>query len=133
MMYTFDPRPDLVHNDPPFGAIQFTVAEVHSVILELDVSKGAGPDGIPPLILNNQRCIRFCATTFSSFQIFIDRWKLSYVTPVFKKSRRNNVEDYRGVALSVRGFQDCMEIQSDLSKLSGWCELNSLFLNVDKC
>jgi hypothetical protein len=26
-----------------------------------------------------------------------------------------------------------MKIQSDLNKLSEWCERNSLFLNVDKC
>jgi hypothetical protein len=31
--------------------------------------------------------------------VFPDRWKVSYVTPIFKKSRRNNVEDYRGVAI----------------------------------
>jgi hypothetical protein len=35
--------------------------------------------------------------------------------------------------LPVRGFQDCMKIQSDLNKLSEWCERNSFFLNVDKC
>jgi hypothetical protein len=33
----------------------------------------------------------------------------------------------------VRGFQDCMKIQSDLNKLSEWCDRNSLFFNVDKC
>jgi hypothetical protein len=27
-----------------------------------------------------------------------DRWKVSYVTPIFKKCRCNNVEVYRGVA-----------------------------------
>jgi hypothetical protein len=32
--------------------------------------------------------------------------------------------------LPVRGFQDCMKIQSDLNKLSEWSERNSLFLNV---
>jgi hypothetical protein len=26
-------------------------------------------------------------------------WKLSYVTPIFKNSRRNAAEDYRGVAI----------------------------------
>jgi hypothetical protein len=46
-----DPEPDLVQDDPPFGPLQFTVDEVKSVFLELDVSKGAGVDGIPPLIL----------------------------------------------------------------------------------
>jgi hypothetical protein len=48
-----DPRPDLVQNDPPFGALQFTVDEVQSVLLELDVRKSANPDGIQPLILKN--------------------------------------------------------------------------------
>jgi hypothetical protein len=48
---------------------------------------------------SEELCIRFCASTFSSFhQIFI-YLKLSYVTPIFKKGRRNNVEDYRGVAI----------------------------------
>jgi hypothetical protein len=34
---------------------------------------------------------------------------------------------------STRGFKVCIKIQSDLNKLSEWCERNSLFLNVDKC
>jgi hypothetical protein len=34
--------------------------------------------------------------------------------------------------LPVKSFQDCMKIQSDLNKLSEWCERNILFLNVDK-
>jgi hypothetical protein len=35
--------------------------------------------------------------------------------------------------LPDRGFQDCIKIQSDLNKLSKWCEENVLFFNVDKC
>jgi hypothetical protein len=94
-------EPDLVQGDPPFGALQFILDEVQSVLLELDVSKGAGPDGIPPLFLKN------CASDFARplsllfnrsipICVFPDRWKLSYETPIFKKSRRNIVEDYRG-------------------------------------
>jgi hypothetical protein len=30
--------------------------------------------------------------------------------------------------LPARGFQDCIKNQSDLNKLSEWCERNSLFL-----
>jgi hypothetical protein len=30
---------------------------------------------------------------------FSDRWKVLIVTPTFKKGRRNNVEDHRGVAI----------------------------------
>jgi hypothetical protein len=33
----------------------------------------------------------------------------------------------------VSGFQDCLKIQSDLHKLSEWCDRNSLILNVGKC
>jgi hypothetical protein len=36
-----DPGPDLVQDDPPFSALQFTEDEVQSVLLGLDISKGA--------------------------------------------------------------------------------------------
>jgi hypothetical protein len=51
-MYS-DPGSDLLQDNPTFNAIQYTVDEVHNVFLELDVSKGASPDDIPPLILKN--------------------------------------------------------------------------------
>jgi hypothetical protein len=35
--------------------------------------------------------------------------------------------------LPVSGFHDCLKIQSDLNKLSQWCDRNSLLLNVGKC
>jgi hypothetical protein len=54
-----DAGPNLVQDDPPFGSLQFTVNEVQSVLLELDVSKSARLDGIPPLILKN------CASAFA--------------------------------------------------------------------
>jgi hypothetical protein len=31
--------------------------------------------------------------------VFPDRWKVLYVTPILKKGKRNNIEDYRGVAI----------------------------------
>jgi hypothetical protein len=109
------PSEDLVQGDPLFGALQFTLDEVQSVLLELDVIKGVGPDGIPPLTLKN------CASAFArprsllfnrslSTCVFLDRWKLSYMTPIFKKGRRINVEDYRGVAILsaiTKSFELC--------------------------
>jgi hypothetical protein len=35
--------------------------------------------------------------------------------------------------LPVKSFQNCLKIQSDLNKLSEWCERNSLSRTVDKC
>jgi hypothetical protein len=50
MMYVpSDPGPDLVQDGSPFGALQFTVDEVQSVLLQLDVNKGAGP-AVHPLL-----------------------------------------------------------------------------------
>jgi hypothetical protein len=74
-----------------------------------------GPDGITPLIL-----MKNCASTFAcplyllfnrflSTCFFPDSWKLSYVTPIFKKSRRNNVKDYRQVAI-LSAIPKCFEL-----------------------
>jgi hypothetical protein len=54
-----DPGPEHVPDDPLFGALQFTSDEVESVLQDLDVNKGSGPDGIPPIILKN------CAPVFA--------------------------------------------------------------------
>jgi hypothetical protein len=51
-----DPGPEHVPDDPTFGALQFTIAEVESVLQDLIVNKGSGPDGIPPF----QRLLIVC-------------------------------------------------------------------------
>jgi hypothetical protein len=69
---------------------------------DLDVNKGSGPDGIPPIILNAIAFAKSLSLLFNrsmATSVFPDRWKVSYVTPIFKKGRRNNVEDYSGVAI----------------------------------
>jgi hypothetical protein len=54
-------------------ALQFTSDKVESVLHDLDVNKGSGPDGIPPIILNN------CASAFAKPLSLVepDRWKVS--------------------------------------------------------
>jgi hypothetical protein len=42
-----------------FSSLLILYRDLKSVLLELDVSKGAGPDGIPPLTLKN------CASAFA--------------------------------------------------------------------
>jgi hypothetical protein len=81
----FDPGPKHVPDDPPFGALQFTSDEVECVLQDLDVNKAP---------------MAYTTNHFDELYIYFpDRWKVSYVTPIFKKGRRNNVEDYRGVAI----------------------------------
>jgi hypothetical protein len=57
------------------GALQFTSDEVVSVLQDLDVNKGSGPDGISPIILKN------CASAFvKPLSLLFDR---SMATSVF--------------------------------------------------
>jgi hypothetical protein len=96
-----DPGPEHVPDDPPLGALQFTSDEVEGVLQDLDFNKG-----IRPIILKNcasaltkpqnQKTLLFNRSM--ALSVF-PRWKVSYVTPICKKGRCNNVEDYRGVAI----------------------------------
>jgi hypothetical protein len=95
-----DPGPEHVPDDPPFDALQFTSDEVESVLQDLNVNGGSSLDGIRTIILKN------CASAFAkplsllfnrsiatSVVPDIDSRKVLYVTPIFKKSRRINIED----------------------------------------
>jgi hypothetical protein len=48
-----DPGLDDVGDEPSLGSLEFTVLEVLNALLDLDSSKGPGPDGVPPLILKS--------------------------------------------------------------------------------
>jgi hypothetical protein len=89
-----------VNDEPPFGSLQLTVMEVENMLLELDDTKGLGPDGVLPLILKNFASVfalPFCMLFNRSLAtcIFPDRWKLSFVTPIFKSGRRNDISNCR--------------------------------------
>jgi hypothetical protein len=60
----------------------------------LDVIKVSGPDGTSPIILKNYAFV-FAKPLSLLFNrslvtsVFSDRWKVSYVTPIFKKGGGN--------------------------------------------
>jgi hypothetical protein len=94
--------------------LQFTLSEVESAITGLDVSKGPGDDGIPPSF------IRHCANGLKSpilhiFNLslskglFPSKWKDSYLIPIFKSGKRNEVDNYRGVAI-LSCFAELFEV-----------------------
>lgn len=82
----------------------FSPEEVVKRLCELDKSKSAGSDGIPPLFLKN--CSSSLAAPLTSiFQIsfsggvFPALWKHSWLVPIFKSGSKKDIENYRGISL----------------------------------
>ena len=79
-------------------------SEVHQVLSQLDPYKAPGPDGIPTLIL--KECSRELSPSVCHlFNLSLSsgklpqEWKKSLVAPVFKKGRKEDVENYRSISL----------------------------------
>ncbi len=85
-------------------SVVFDVNEVLKLLKGLDVSKATGPDGI------GNRLLKECADSLAipltdiynksmNDMIFPSEWKLSHISPVYKKSFRHNKVNYRPVSL----------------------------------
>ena len=94
----------LVDTKVNIESLCITIDDVLSHLKNVNVGKGDGPDNISPLLLKN------CATSLSSplhhifnlslsTALFPKRWKILYVTAIFKNGSRENIENYRGVAI----------------------------------
>ena len=77
----------------------FTLHEVRSVMKSLDVSKGAGPDDLPPsfwkrtaLVLAEPLMMLFNLSLSSG--CFPSVWKEAFVTAIHKSDLRSKVENY---------------------------------------
>jgi hypothetical protein len=60
-------------------------------------------------------------------------WVVNEISRIFGHVRVLFYADDMKLFLLVRGFQDCLKIQSDLNRLAEWCEANALELNVGNC
>jgi hypothetical protein len=75
--------------------------------------------------------------------VFPYRWKVSYVTPIFKKVMHNDVEDYRGVAilfaipkrfelLVYRGMYNDLKNLMSIKKHDGFMKNRSTITNLNE-
>lgn len=101
--------------------------EVFKQLRSLDIKKGAGPDGIPNILLRNC-AVGLCEPITHIFDksvmsgVFPRQWKLSYISPIHKSGPRSSITNYRPVC-----------IQSALAKLFEKIvlpQLTSAFKNV---
>lgn len=85
------------------GSVRIDEVKIAESLGEVDVTKGNGPDNVSPMFLKNCSA----ALSFPLYRIFNlslsskfpDRWKESYIVPIFKSGSRSDVECYRGVAI----------------------------------
>jgi hypothetical protein len=59
-------------------------------------------------------------------------WFVNEISRIFSHVRVLFYADDMKLFLQVRGFRDCLKIQSDLNRLAEWREANALELNVGK-
>ncbi len=97
--------PDLEYlTDQRLSNVVFEVDQVYRILKSLDIGKATGPDGI------GNRLLKECADTLAvpltdiynksmNDMIFPDDWKLSHISPVYKKAFRHIKENYRPVSL----------------------------------
>lgn len=76
---------------------------VFNRLADLDISKGAGFDKIPPVFLKNcsptlSLPLSFIYQTSLNVGIFPTLWKFSVVTPLFKDGKRSDVNNYRPIS-----------------------------------
>ena len=98
-------------NPDPSSAETISIQTIFDAINKLELSSSSGPDEVPNIIL--KKCI-FSITKplhalFNkslSSGIFPEKWKSSYVTPLYKSGERHVINNYRGIS-----------IQSSIAKL----------------
>ena len=87
-----------------FRQFRIKKSQVRSVLLSLDVNKSIGDDGLSPQLLKS--CAHPLSGPLTSLfrkicrqSIFPASWKISHITPVFKKGSRSDPTCYRPIAV----------------------------------
>lgn len=85
------------------GACRIQECEVLRQLSTLDISKGPGPDGIPPIVLKKcaENLHRPLTTIFNKSLesgTFPDQWKLAHITPIPKTNDLNDIAKYRPIS-----------------------------------
>ena len=82
----------------------FSEKEVMTICKDLKINKSKGPDGLPPLLFK-KICLSIPHSLCQLYRkilqtgIFPDLWKQAVVIPIFKKSSKSDVTNYRPVSL----------------------------------
>lgn len=95
---------DLSTNNIHIPYYNVSISDIYTKLSSLDISKGPGPDGIPPILLkscsfNLSRPLFYIFNLSLSSGNFPHFWKLSFITPIFKSGDRSSVVNYRPISI----------------------------------
>lgn len=85
------------------GSVCIDADLVSKYLKRLDPSKGAGPDGIPPLFITEcanhlSKPLSILFNTSLKTGTFPDIWKRAYVTPIHKSGNKCEADNYRPIS-----------------------------------
>lgn len=86
------------------NGVNISIEIICDILANLDINKGPGPDGIPPLLLKECR-LTLSTPLYMLFSksltsgIFPDKWKQAYVSPIFKSGNKSNPANYRPITI----------------------------------
>lgn len=99
-----DDAPHSPNTTRVLSKVEFSKDDVYRALLALDVTKGAGPDGIPPFFLKHA-ATSLCIPLVLLFNKCIsegtvpDTWKLANINPIHKCGSKDDVENYRPISI----------------------------------
>ena len=102
LLNTLEEIPDFAELN--ITSFKFSILEILESLNNVDLSKGAGPDGLTPKFLKNcffslSRPLWLIFNESIASGVFPDYWKTSYISPIFKNGgKRNCVSDYRPIS-----------------------------------
>lgn len=93
-----------IHNRNDHGCNTFCISEeaVLNSCSTINISKGAGPDKIPPIFIRNcaESLVKPLTLIYSKSIAdcqYPKYWKMGQITPIWKNGSKNDVKNYRGV------------------------------------
>ena len=100
-----DPSADATSFNPATATlciITLSVAEVESVLANLDTTKAIGPDEISARLLKETAPVfstSLCTLYNKSLNQGVEEWKIADIVPAYKKGDKEYVENYRTTSL----------------------------------
>lgn len=87
-----------------FSISPFTTNEVQNALDSIDINKNSGSDGLPNVFLRRtshrlSHPLTIIYNRSLALGVFPNKWKESFITPVFKKGDRSRVDNYRPVSI----------------------------------